>query len=104
MTTNKKSESLKKEQQWAFKSGYPFEKDVFEVIKKIGGATIDREWQFPAKDEEGNPTHRSLDFRVTYSWNTCNIKQLDWPRGAYEKTHLQFLVEAKSTESERFLF
>jgi hypothetical protein len=104
MADMRKSNGLDKQREWALKSGYPFENDVFELINRVGGATTDREWQFLAKDEEGNRVHRSLDFRVTYSWNTCNIWHFSWPRGEYEKMRLQFLIEAKSTDSERFLF
>lgn len=108
MTANDKVNNppgIQKFQDWALKSGFPFENTILISINKImPDSKIARNMEFPTVNEEGNPTIRSIDFSVIISKEIKNIPHRDWSRGREEIAQVQFIIDCKYTTEESFLF
>ncbi len=97
---------LKKAQEWALKSGYPFENDVFSIISSIFGTSvkIERNIEFEARNEEREMSIRSVDFLCRLKKDSKNIPHPNWRRGVEECIELNLVIDAKFSIDESLLF
>ena len=88
------------------KSGYPFENEVLQALKGVlpGDVKITRNFEFQCRNQDGSPTIRSVDFLCAISKPTQNIPHRSWTRGREETVEFLFLVDAKYSMDETFLF
>ena len=87
---------------WALKSGYPLENDVEAVLKGlVGEPGIERDFEFSAKNEEGESAIRSVDFRCTFTFSGKTLPG-KWSPGA--AASIVFLIDAKYSEDETLWF
>lgn len=109
----KDSNALENMKQYVRHSGYPFENEIDKVLvrqaSKIANkgrphdVFIRRGNDFPTIDEEGVPTIRSVDSLTRYTIPIDLVPSSAW---GDDQTflHLNFLVDAKYTESSAWLF
>lgn len=97
---------LDKAKDWAKRSGYPFENEVYSSIKNSFGedADIIREIEFHTINEAGDPCIRSLDFACKLTKHSQNIPDVSWPRGDAERIEVNFLIDAKYMTDDHYLF
>lgn len=97
---------IKKAQEWALKSGYPFENDVNAILSSVFGdlLKIERNIEFEAKNEDGEMTIRSVDFLCRLRKESKNIPHPSWRRGTEECIEFNLVIDAKYTTDESFLF
>lgn len=96
---------VKKIQEWALKSGFPFENDTLVLLNRhLPLSTVVRNTEFIAFNEDQKPAIRSVDFAVSQVKDIKNIPSSDWKRSSDEIVEIQLIIDCKYSKNDSYLF